>query len=91
MPFLLTLNVVARISRIRQSVAHDIERNGNDGHDGCRENQQVRIIQEEAAHLAQDQAQRRSIDAKAEAEVGQRRLQIDGAGDGKRHAQRFVR
>ena len=61
--------MVARISRIRQSVAHDIERNGNDGHDGCRENQQVRIIQEEAAHLAQDQAQRRRVDAQAQAQA----------------------
>ena len=83
--------MVARVCRIRQSVAHDVERDRDDGHDGCREDQQVRVIEEEAAHLAQDQAQRRSIDAKAEAEVGQRRLQIDGAGDGKRHAQRFVR
>ena len=79
--------MVARISRIRQSVAHDIERNGNDGHDGCRENQQVRIIQEEAAHLAQDQAQRRRVDAQAQAQVGQRGFQIDGARDGQCHTQ----
>ena len=64
------LNVVARVSSIRESVAHDIEGNGDDGHDGCGEDQQVRIIEEEAAHLAQDEAQRRSLDAQTDAQIG---------------------
>ena len=61
--------MVARVCRIRQSVAHDVERDRNDGHDGCREDQQVRVIQEEAAHLAQEQAQRRGVDAQAQAQA----------------------
>src|SRR5699024_2339431 len=85
--FYLSLNVIARVRCVRESVAHDIECNRNDGHDGRGEDQQVRVIQEEAAHLRQQQAQRRRVDAQAQAQVRQRRFQVDGGGDALRHAQ----
>ena len=79
--------MIARVGCIRERVAHDIERNGNDGHDGCREDQQIRVVQEEAAHLAQDQAQRRRLDAQADAQVREGGLQVDGGGDAQGHTQ----
>src|SRR5699024_374279 len=85
--FYLSLNVIARVGRVREGVAHDIERDRNDGHDGRGEDQQVRIIQEEGAHLGQQQAQGRRVDAQAQAQVGQGGLHVDGVGDVQRRLQ----
>ena len=36
-----------------------------------RSGQQVGVVEEEAAHLAQDEAQRRGLDAQTDAQIGQ--------------------
>ena len=79
--------MIARVGRVREGVAHDIERDRNDGHDGRGEDQQVRIIQEEGAHLGQQQAQGRRVDAQAQAQVRQGGLHVDGVGDVQRRLQ----
>ena len=54
---LLLSNVIARVAGVGERITHQIEGNGNDRHDGGGENQQVGIVQEIAAGIAQQNAQ----------------------------------
>ena len=78
--------MVARVARIGERITHQVEGNGNQRYDGRGENQQVRIIQEIAAGVAQQDAQRGRGDIQ-QAQVGQRGFIGDDARNGQRQAQ----
>ena len=82
----LLSNVVSRIAGVRDRITNQIEGNGDQRNDRRGEDQNVGIIQEEGTGVSQQNAQRRHRDVH-QAQIGQRSLVRDGAGDRQRQTQ----
>ena len=79
--------MISWVRRIRERITDQVECDGNQRNDDCRENQQVWVIQEVAACISQKNTQGWCVDVKTKAQVRQRCLHVDSARDGQSQTQ----
>ena len=73
--------MISWVGRVRERITNQVEGDGNNRNDYCREDQQVWIIQEIASCVSKQNTQRRCVDVKTQTKVRQGSLHVDGTWD----------